>query len=128
MKNQIHKNGQLNFLEFHHLNLIIYTFPANIDTNFGSLVKLDNSNSVFQTLVDKVQVYPNPAYNYLSINNKLNKKIKRIQITSLDGKLIKDDVKYINSKIDISELPQGLYLLHLTFSDNTCIVKKFIKK
>ncbi|WP_298537125.1 T9SS type A sorting domain-containing protein [uncultured Algibacter sp.] len=74
------------------------------------------SNSIVTT-----KIYPNPAQNFIHIDSR--EPIKEVKIYSINGSLIKNT---INSRINISNLPSGLYFIDVLI--NTKIVrKKFIK-
>ena len=60
---------------------------------------------------DKISIYPNPAGNYLMINN-LNANTS-IKIYSISGVLLKTMQIQNGDKIDISDLEQGIYFLHI---------------
>jgi hypothetical protein len=62
-----------------------------------------------------VQIYPNPASNFISISG-MNAPL--VKIYSLNGKLIDSSVAISNS-IDISYLPQGYYSIELITQDQT---------
>lgn len=70
-----------------------------------------------------VLVYPNPATNYVGV---LSSKNLQYQLINLQGQVQLKGIITNNDKIDVSTLPQGVYLLML--SDGTQrVVKKIIK-
>jgi hypothetical protein len=74
-----------------------------------------------------VSVYPNPANQSITIQNKTEEELSA-KILSIDGKLIVPQFEInSNNKIDISKLNNGLYLIRVTNSKNQVIVKKLIK-
>jgi len=77
-----------------------------------------------QTFEDDVQlnVYPNPATNYISIEGNAYEKV---EIRDVLGKLQLTS-KYIASTIDVSKLSSGTYFVTIYRKDKT-IVKKLIK-
>jgi len=73
-------------------------------------------------------VFPNPSAGRITLQCNPDKKIDRIEIMDVQGKLIQV-ISYINSTerhIDISELPEGVYFLKIA-SGNDMIYKKVIK-
>ncbi|RLD57968.1 MAG: hypothetical protein DRJ01_13185, partial [Bacteroidetes bacterium] len=73
-----------------------------------------------------ISIYPNPAKNYIKINTD-NLNIETCKIVDVNGKTIKQQA--INSsklKIEIADLPKGIYFLNLRTKNNT-VTKKFIK-
>lgn len=69
-------------------------------------------------------IYPNPAQNYLHIKHSQNQKVQ-VQILNARGILIKELDLSQSSQVDISELPNGLYLLRL--KNHPQQTRKFIK-
>lgn len=70
-------------------------------------------------------VYPNPASDYLFISNISN--LKRIDIYSVTGQRIKT-IETIESRIEISELPQGVYVISAESNSGEVFSTKFFKK
>lgn len=58
-----------------------------------------------------ISVYPNPVTNILNIES--NKKIDEVAIYNIDGKLI-SSYTMDNQKIDVSNLPKGVYMVTVT--------------
>ncbi len=85
------------------------------------LLGIDENDSKQPT----VSVYPNPAYQIINIiTNDLKQEIVSIQIIDSKG------MEWIISKettIDISNLPQGLYLIMIKLNSNQLIYCKLIK-
>lgn len=104
------------------------------NTMSGPRASLLNSNACGVLGVDDVEksnsinVFPNPAVNYISIASPLVK-INEVEIFSADGKLVKKaNVKNETDKIDVKNLAVGTYYVR-TYNE-TGFVKsmKFIKK
>lgn len=70
------------------------------------------------------QVYPNPAFDYLYISNTAN--LKRIEIYSITGQKVKT-VETFDNKIQVSELPQGVYVLTAESNSGEIFSSKFFK-
>lgn len=70
-------------------------------------------------------VYPNPASDYLFISNISN--LKRIDIYSVTGQKIKT-IEAIENRIQISELPQGVYVISAENNSGEVFSTKFFKK
>lgn len=71
-------------------------------------------------------VYPNPASDFVKINNPSAEKIESITIGDLTGRTI----KYVDSKsstIDVQSLPSGVYLLKIK-TDKGMKIEKIFKK
>ncbi|RLD46444.1 MAG: hypothetical protein DRI86_03135 [Bacteroidetes bacterium] len=72
-----------------------------------------------------IDIYPNPAHNYISFSN-LNEKAL-IEIYSFDGEIILNKILNNCSKLDISNLKKGLYLIKITTNSHNIFNQKFIK-
>ena len=70
---------------------------------------------------NRIQVYPNPANDYLYIPVLSQK--QNVTIYSMDGKCIRQ-MKIINNILDISDLKQGLYIIKLSENCTKMIIKE----
>ena len=68
-------------------------------------------------------VHPNPADNILNLSVD---EVDRAEIYDLLGKLMLSEANP-DSKIDVSSIPQGVYIVKI-ITDNDCYTEKFIKK
>lgn len=73
-----------------------------------------------------IKISPNPANNFIVIDNPTNEIIKTISIADLSGKLIQN-ISPSNNKIDISSITKGTYMLTI-ITDKQLHNIKFIKK
>jgi len=71
---------------------------------------------------DNLEIYPNPTSNIININSKNNLNIEAIQITDMNGRIIKETKQPINT-INISELNTGVYFLRITTNQGTGTTK-----
>ena len=71
-------------------------------------------------------VYPNPAKDFLVIENLTNETISSVEIYNLTGKLVKNEILNF-STINIEDLAKGIYLLRIK-TENKIINQKFIKE
>jgi hypothetical protein len=80
---------------------------------------LENMESV-------VSVYPNPASDILRISMlRPDFKLKNVKMTDMQGRILKNVRQHA---IDISDLPKGLYLIHIEFYNGSKTIQKFIKE
>ncbi len=82
--------------------------------------------SVLESEQNQIRVYPNPATNYLTVQSQ-GAIFTEFQILDVTGKMIRS-IKSVgsNQRIDVSDLPQGLYTLRaLAMDEVTC--KSFVK-
>jgi hypothetical protein len=72
-------------------------------------------------------IYPNPVENLLQIQNTNTIQINKLQVYDAFGRnMISLDSTFEN--IDTRNLSSGIYLLEITFQNNTKKTVKFIKK
>ena len=87
-------------------------------SNTGTSMKQSNNSGL--------KVFPNPAQNYLTIEQ--SNKGGYLSVCNLDGlELIHEPVSDLKTKIDIGLLSSGLYLLN-SVQDEYCEVRKFVKR
>lgn len=119
-------------------NLVVefymYQFSCFEDDSFSLYNVTDNDCDYYLSLgIDEtkntekiVSVFPNPASDNISIRIlKPNYKLTNIVIRDTQGRLL-DNV--FQSEVDISDLPKGLYLLHIEFENYRSVVQRFIKE
>jgi hypothetical protein len=83
---------------------------------------VSNDNEVFSNKF--ISIYPNPTTNILYLNSQLI--IKECTIFNLIGQQF--ECKIQNSKIDVSKLATGTYLLNITDPKGKTYTTKFIKE
>lgn len=108
-----------------------YTFPVN-EKNWQSGLKvfqINGSSGMEENyLKNNFNLYPNPASNELTIELTENTN-GEVSIYNVSGELViksKTEENSKQQKIDITELPNGLYLCKIVFG-STSISKRFIK-
>lgn len=80
-----------------------------------------------QPIVSKIKIFPNPATEYISIDNAQD--VKELNILNLVGRKLKvidnvqQDVQY-----DISDLPNGMYLVQVIDQKNKIITTQRLSK
>ncbi|MEA3495259.1 MAG: T9SS type A sorting domain-containing protein [Bacteroidota bacterium] len=92
-----------------------YQYVLNIPIEIEENEVFDNEN---------IKIYPNPAKDYIIINNIKNTTFETIEIFDITAKLIKS---YSNNslRINISDLKKGLYFLKIS-TNKSIFVKKII--
>jgi hypothetical protein len=63
-------------------------------------------------------VYPNPARDYIHLQGEDIQNIKKLAIIDTTGKIRKEISALATDKIDVSELPQGIYILKIEYKNN----------
>ena len=88
-----------------------------------------NTLSTTSTDLEKndVSIFPNPAYDELNVKSKNFHQIKNIIITNAIGAEVLKIDSY-QDKIDISNLPKGLYFINSIFNDGKIVSKKLMKR
>jgi len=71
----------------------------------------------------KSSLYPNPTKNLININS--SAKVNQVSIYNVDGKKLKEEA---STKVDLSKLPVGNYLLKIDFADGRSETQKVIKE
>jgi uncharacterized delta-60 repeat protein len=95
----------------------------------GRIYRYVNFSPLNVTDVDTnyiVNMFPNPASNYFTINT--SESINEIEIYSNDGKLIQTTINLPEDKIDITHLSSGLYFVKINNSKNYKRLKLLIQK
>lgn len=122
------KNGEIltNF-SFAEPMFITIVSEDKKNTNTWS-INIEAITEIENTIFKKINIYPNPASNYIFINNLTNK--TSIKIYSILGKLVKQINTIENNKIkvDIGDLQTGIYFLKLLTGNKIKTIKIAIQK
>ncbi|MFZ1611926.1 MAG: T9SS type A sorting domain-containing protein [Chitinophagales bacterium] len=91
--------------------------PNMPNYNLGALAGsgCDTLTSVIQSIENNhIQFYPNPAYEYIIISGEINPN-DIIKIYSADGRVVlHEKINTTNTKVDISTLPSGVYVIQIS--------------
>jgi len=99
---------------------VIYTIIAQNGDSQDWTVKVNVATSVENFDQSNIRIYPNPANNYILIED--IDKINSIEIIDIFGKVVTCET---NNKIDISTFKRGVYFIRISNENNT-IIKKII--
>ncbi|MDP1621694.1 MAG: T9SS type A sorting domain-containing protein [Bacteroidales bacterium] len=116
--------------------LVFEVTPKGVsgDSAIGKPVRAVSSNSVSAWDVGMGErsalislVYPNPAYDYITIET--GKQMDRVEILSYLGKtvLIKEDIGSTSVRLPVGHLPKGFYLLKATAKSGEWGVARMIR-
>lgn len=116
------------------IDFFIYNFSCFQDDSFplynvtdkdcGYLLHLGVAE--IQNTENIVSIFPNPASDIISISvSKPNYKLTNVIVTDMQGRILKNVNQH---KIDISDLPEGIYFIHIDFDNDIRIAERFIKK
>lgn len=82
-------------------------------SDVSQIVKSCNANGLFDYQdQDFITIYPNPTNDHFSIINKPKIQIDRIRIMNYCGQVLYEKL-FILNRIDVSDLPKGIYLIEL---------------
>lgn len=84
-----------------------YTDGNGCENSAQSLISVEGCASLIEDQPDEVTIYPNPAKTEFGISS--GSAVKRIELTDLQGKLVKSFPK--QTSYSISELRRGLYIV-----------------
>ena len=91
---------------------LYYSFPSGIETpeSIG------------------LELFPNPVTNVLNIHSTAGLKFNSVQVYSIDGRLIlTSTVNSNNSRVDVSSLKTGAYIIELNAESGTIVRQQFMK-
>jgi PKD repeat protein len=103
-----------------HIHLINMNVHETCDANHTHtiLVRPDNSTSTEDLDEQKIQVYPNPANEFIQIDfDKIPTTDFEVRIFSLNGQLVKSVIN--QNQIDLTNLTSGSYYLQVIQDDET---------
>jgi hypothetical protein len=104
----------------------VQTFYQNKRHNGNCNVYGSNGINEIEKSDNLISIYPNPSNDILNIELKNNSyQIVNSQIINMLGCVIKDNLE--KSKLNISNLPNGMYYLKISLNNNVQINKKFQK-
>ncbi|WDF46168.1 peptide-N-glycosidase F-related protein [Chryseobacterium sp. KACC 21268] len=71
----------------------------------------------------KISVYPNPTKDFVNINS--TSKVSKVTVFAADGKQLLEDS---TTKINVSKLASGVYLMKIDFADGKSSTQKIVKQ
>jgi molybdopterin-binding protein len=93
--------------------------PTAVDT-------VEVPTMITEKYIENLKISPNPVNDYFYINIP-NKYSMNIDIYDLNGVKKKTLSGYSNNKVDISDLPKGVYIMSIIFDDKFILKQKIIK-
>lgn len=101
-----------------------FTVAAPTPRNSATPINICATSSINENGINGLVIYPNPATDIITITS-LSDEFKKVQLFNLAGKKVLD----VNTKnqINISSLPQGIYLAKITESSKFSTRKIIIK-
>ncbi|WP_340111266.1 T9SS type A sorting domain-containing protein [Maribellus mangrovi] len=81
-----------------------------------------------QKLLDEIVIYPNPTHDFISLKMPQKVQNSTAEIVTLNGQVLQSyKVNNNQTRLDVSQIPAGVYLLRIRMQDNQSL-KKFVKK
>ncbi|MEO1259263.1 MAG: T9SS type A sorting domain-containing protein [Bacteroidota bacterium] len=113
------------------LYLMVYSFNGSLDFTIEhtgtTTISCDPVNSQ-ESYLSPVHFYPNPANDFIIIDDQGGgSRNLSFDLLDLNGRMVKKELHFINSKIDVSDLAKGIYFLKVRNNHNFIAMKKLIK-
>lgn len=124
---QANTNFMINSIDFHSMpfSTAINEFDTinsiGFQINWSPFCQTSTALSQITTITNLISIFPNPATNFIQIKNSKNN--NEIRIINVLGVVILNQVVPINTKVDISNLPNGLYFLQMQSGNLTTTIK-----
>jgi Secretion system C-terminal sorting domain/Pregnancy-associated plasma protein-A len=99
---------------------ILDSFPDFPISNQSNLRKKD-------VVISSIDISPNPAYNYITINGLNSSQIYKAELISINGNILRTETIKNSEELDISSLNPGFYILKLYSNNQILKILKFIK-
>ena len=107
----------------YRIRVVSTNYPMTSEDN-GTDLYIYGSTGVEDYFLTDVNVYPNPASDFLKINS--NNILREINIFSVDGRMVySNNVNQCETTIDLSMFNKGTYIVRMIL-DNEVIVKRII--
>lgn len=106
------------------LDLLIGSKRGGLQIAYGEYVII--SGVLKPTLNNEIELFPNPAFNTITVNWAGNKELAQAKIIDVNGREIYSKTVSKKSILPIDQLDKGLYVLMLNFNDGTSAAQKFL--
>lgn len=97
----------------------VYGETEDYTLNVGEMGVSDLNNST-------LAFYPNPVKDILTISSK--KSIENVSVYNMAGQKVADNLKVIGNQVNVSNLPNGVYVFSVTLEGNQKETFKVVKK
>ncbi|MBW8331842.1 MAG: T9SS type A sorting domain-containing protein [Prolixibacteraceae bacterium] len=109
-----------------------YNYPTKIISDYidgrkstQTFSYIITNSIVNQSSSDKILIYPNPACDYISIDNKTNERINNAYIIDLHGRIVR---QFLNpDKISVEGIENGIHFIKIVLEKETIVRKVLIK-
>lgn len=110
------------------VRIIVKNFDTNVeDTAVYSINVWNAALSVETPDKNNISIYPNPSSDFVTISS--DQRIETVEVLTLEGKVVKTSVAngVAEIKIDMNDLPNGLYLVKVKNTGGTVKTAKVSK-
>lgn len=106
---------------------VVNTFPTGISTE-ALAVNYTQYTSLAKSKTNEIEVYPNPAKDFVRLKNTANEQINAVKIINVQaGLVLNQQIVDVSSAIDISALAPGIYFLEIQFENGSRATRKIVK-
>jgi hypothetical protein len=88
----------------------------------GKIKVVEDPTGISSTESNVLQIYPNPATDYIFIELPVTGKAK-VEILGITGNVVKSGEITLPDRMDVTELPEGFYLLRIAAGSKTYLAK-----
>ncbi len=110
----------------------ITTTGGRLNVNNAVQGLMDNCASLsvdsIELDLNEVKLHPNPSQGVITISHKAISNLNEVAVYSVDGRLVKQFENLESSTLDISELPNGVYVFKISFEGEEAFVNKMVIK
>lgn len=107
---------------------VVNTFPAGISTE-ALAVNYTQYTSLAKSETNEIEVYPNPAKDFIRLKNTVNEPVNAVKIFNMQaGLVLNKQIDDVTSAIDISALASGIYFLEIQFENGSSATRKILKR
>jgi hypothetical protein len=110
-----------NYPSYSTITVSEYVFSPSVIKDVE--INFSPSTTSVDELENSINIYPNPAHDFLRIDSEYA--VREAVIQNAEGKLI--HLQDVSNTIDISSLPTGAYIVRCTLDNEAVITKQFIK-
>ena len=97
-----------------------------LSQSWGEIISsIDESEFIVSS---ELEIYPNPASDYLNLRLRTEEEINAIKIYNQNGQLIKQIVSPKDASLNISDLNSGSYYVRIDTEDNKYFCNRFVKQ
>jgi len=122
------KNPQVVFANpgTYNVKLTATNFVGSKDSTASNMITVSDNSSISHLINDNNYIYPNPVIDYLNFNHP-DFEGKTVKIFNHNGQLMFETIINKHLNINVSELPEGNYLMVITNPD-FILYNQFIKQ